>query len=145
MATNKSRPLLQVRHNLSGLLLTDWNWLHPIVIALTHCAQWNFTSNGMGHFSKLIVPHTWTNSFFHALEVNLLKTLPQLAALQIFQSSYLSHAESLNHNIFYHIIIRLILNIFYTMILFVVNCIMPIKQAVMWFSQFHLPGLSLSW
>ena len=32
MATNKSSPHLQIRHYLSGLLLTDWKWLHPIVI-----------------------------------------------------------------------------------------------------------------
>ena len=33
MATNKSSPPLQIRHNLSGLLLANWNWLHPVVIA----------------------------------------------------------------------------------------------------------------
>ena len=32
MATNKRSPHLQIRQNLSGLLLAEWNWLHPIVI-----------------------------------------------------------------------------------------------------------------
>ena len=33
MATNNGGPHLQIRHNLSGLYLADWKWLHPIVIA----------------------------------------------------------------------------------------------------------------
>ena len=33
MATNNGSPHLQIRHNLSGLYLADWKWLHPIVIA----------------------------------------------------------------------------------------------------------------
>ena len=41
MATNKSSPHLQIRHNFFGLLLDNWNCLHPIVISLIHCAQWN--------------------------------------------------------------------------------------------------------
>ena len=32
MATNNGRPHLQIRHNLSGLYLADWKWLHPIAI-----------------------------------------------------------------------------------------------------------------
>ena len=36
------------------------------------------------------------------MDVNFLKKLPQLVALQIFQSSHLSHDESLNHNILLH-------------------------------------------
>ena len=69
---------------------------------LTHCAQWNFTSNGVGHFTKVIWAHSLKNSFVPALEVNFRKKLPQLVALHIFQSSYLSHGESLNHNILSH-------------------------------------------
>ena len=33
MATNNGSPHLQIRHNLSGLYLADWKWLHLIVIA----------------------------------------------------------------------------------------------------------------
>ena len=32
MATNKSSPRLQIRHNSSGLLLTGWKWLHLILV-----------------------------------------------------------------------------------------------------------------
>ena len=32
MATNKNSPHLQIRHTLSGLLLANWKWLHPIAI-----------------------------------------------------------------------------------------------------------------
>ena len=32
MATNNGSPHLQIRHNLSGLYLADWKWLHPIAI-----------------------------------------------------------------------------------------------------------------
>ena len=48
MATNNGSPHLQIRHNLSGLYLADWKWLHPIVIAFnTLCPiqfyiQWCF-------------------------------------------------------------------------------------------------------
>ena len=48
--------------------------------------------------------------FAPALEVDSLENLPQLRALQICQSLYLTHGESLSHNI-YHIIIRPISNI----------------------------------
>ena len=41
------------------------------------------------------------NQIVLAMEVNFLEKLPQLVALWIFQSSYLSHGESLNHNIFF--------------------------------------------
>ena len=40
--------------------------------------------------------------FFPALEVNFLKKLPQLVALQIFQGSFINHGESLNNNILLH-------------------------------------------
>ena len=46
MATNKSSPHLQIRHNLSDLLLDDWKWLHPIAITVSTlclvelCIQW---------------------------------------------------------------------------------------------------------
>ena len=53
----------------------------------------------MWHFTELIGAHTLKNWFVPALEVNFLKRLPQLVALQIFQSSHFSHGESLNHNI----------------------------------------------
>ena len=66
---------------------------------LKHCAQCSFTSKGVWHFTKLIEAHTLKDYFFLALEVHFLKNLPQLLALQIFQSSYISHGESLNHNI----------------------------------------------
>ena len=50
--------------------------------------------------------------FFPAFEVNfLVEKLPQLVAIQIFQSSYISHGESLNHNILLHV--TLMFNIFY--------------------------------
>ena len=55
MATNKSSPHMENRHDLSCLLLADWKWLHPIVIT--------FTSN---------------NLFVPALQVNFLEKLPQL-------------------------------------------------------------------
>ena len=32
MATNNGSPHMQFRHNLSGLYLADWKWLHPIII-----------------------------------------------------------------------------------------------------------------
>ena len=46
MATNNGSPHLQIRHNLSGLYLADWKWLHPIVftfntLCLVKCyIQW---------------------------------------------------------------------------------------------------------
>ena len=46
MATNKSSPYLQIRHNLSRFLLADWKWLHPILITFKTlclvelCMQW---------------------------------------------------------------------------------------------------------
>ena len=55
-----------------------------------------------GHFTKLIGAETLKNQFVPALEVNFLKKLPQLVALQIFQSSYINHEESLSNNILLH-------------------------------------------
>ena len=40
MATNNGSPHLQVRHNLSGLYLADWKWLHLIAITFnTLCLE----------------------------------------------------------------------------------------------------------
>ena len=36
------------------------------------------------------------------MQVNFVEKLPKLVALQIFQSSYLSYGESLNHNTLSH-------------------------------------------
>ena len=72
MAADKSSPNLQIRHNLSGSVLAHSNCLHPIVMA--HCAQWNFTFNGVGHYIELIGAHTLKNEFVPALEVNLSKS-----------------------------------------------------------------------
>ena len=59
IATNYGSPHLQIRHNLSGLYLADWEWLHPIAITFnTLYALWNFTSSGAGLFSELAGAHT---------------------------------------------------------------------------------------
>ena len=63
----------------------------------------------MWDFVKLIGAHTLKNYFFPALEVNIFKKLPQLVAIQIFQSSSVMRNQWTI--IFYHVIIRLILNI----------------------------------
>ena len=34
MITNKSSSHLQIRHNLNGLMLTEWNWIRLIVTAI---------------------------------------------------------------------------------------------------------------
>ena len=68
----------------------------------THYAQWSFTSNGVWHLIKLIGADTLKSYFFPALEVYFLKKLPQLVALQIFQSSYINYGESLSYNIPLH-------------------------------------------
>ena len=57
------------------------------------------------HFSELIDTHIEKKNWFvPAWEVNFLKKLPRLVALQIFQieAYILSCGESLNHNIFSH-------------------------------------------
>ena len=56
----------------------------------------------MWHFTDLIGAYTLKKLFVPALEVTFLKKLPQLVALQIFQYTYLSYVESLNHNILSH-------------------------------------------
>ena len=62
-----------------------------LLLLLTHCAQWSFTSNSVWHFTKFIGADTLKNWFVPALEVNFLKKLPQLVALHIFQSSYINY------------------------------------------------------
>ena len=78
----------------------------------THCAQWNFTSSGVGHFTELTGAYNLRNKFVPALDFNYLKKLPQLVALQIFKAHFLVMG---NHwtIIFYHIIIKFIMNIFF--------------------------------
>ena len=39
MATIYGSPHQKIRHNLSGLYIADWKWLHLIVIAFNTCAQ----------------------------------------------------------------------------------------------------------
>ena len=59
-----------------------------------HCYRfWMRTNRNFYTLKKLFVP---------TLNVNFLKKLPQLVALRIFQSSYLSCGESLNLNILLH-------------------------------------------
>ena len=65
MATNNGSPHLQIGHYLSGLYLTDWKWLHRIVIALNTlcpvqfyihwCTALHWTHWG-SYFAKLIFP-----------------------------------------------------------------------------------------
>ena len=90
MATNNDSPYLQIRHNLSGLYLVDWKWIHPIVIAFNTLCPVQF-------YIHWCVALHWTHwgSYFEkwilsVLEVNFLKKLPQLVAFQIFQSSHFS-------------------------------------------------------
>ena len=46
--------------NLNDILLTNWNWLHPIAI----------TSSGVGYFTELIGAHALKTYFVPALEVD---------------------------------------------------------------------------
>ena len=64
MADN-GNPHLQIKHNLSGLYLADWKWLHPNVISFStlcpvqFCIQWGvaFHRTQWGScFEKLICP-----------------------------------------------------------------------------------------
>ena len=65
IATNNGSPHLQIRHNLSGLYLPDWKWLHPIVIAFNTlctvqfyihwCVTFHWTHWG-SNFEKFIYP-----------------------------------------------------------------------------------------
>ena len=57
MATNKSS-CLQIRHNLSGLLLTDWNWLHPIGIAFNTLCPVEFYIQWCGALHRPLWAHT---------------------------------------------------------------------------------------
>ena len=104
---------LQIRNNLSGLLLPNWNWLHPIVIAFnTLCPlefyiQWCVAlhqTHWGSNFEKLICP--CFGSLFSQKATTVGSPLN-------FQSSYLNRGELLNQDILSHCyFIRLILNIF---------------------------------
>ena len=74
MATNKSSPHLQIRHNLRGLLLTNLNWLHPIVFAFNTLCPVEFYIQWCGalhwihwgtYFEKLFCP--WLGRYFSKL------------------------------------------------------------------------------
>ena len=53
MATRISTPHLQLLIQLSGILIADYNWLHPIVFAVnTYSPVENFTSNGVVDLKK---------------------------------------------------------------------------------------------
>ena len=58
---DKIGPHLQIRHDLSVLLLADWNWLQPIVISFNILCPVEFTSNGVEHFIEFIGAHTLDN------------------------------------------------------------------------------------
>ena len=114
MATNKSSPLLQSIHNMGGLLLTDWNWLHLIIIAFNTLYPVKFYIEGYG----ALYPAHWGSYFekliFPALEVNSFKMLTLLVALHFFKGHVTvlgNHLSMIFHHIF--IIIRLLLNIFF--------------------------------
>ena len=102
MATNNGSPHLQIRQFEWFISRPLEKWLHPIVIAFnTLCPvqfyfQWCVTlhwTHWGSYFEKLICPCLGSQFF---------KKLPQLVAIQNFQSSHLSHGESLNHNILSH-------------------------------------------
>ena len=112
MAKNKSRPRLQIKHNLNDLLLIGWNLLHLIKIAFNTLCPEEFYIRWFGPFTELNGAHTLKNWFDPALQVDFLKKLPKLVALPILQSSYPSRGDHWTI-MFDHIIIRLKLNIFF--------------------------------
>ena len=99
MDTNKSSPHLQNRQNMSGLLLADWNWLHPIVVTFNTLFPVGFYIQWCGALQRTRWRSYLKKKNFPALEVKFLEKLPQLVALQIFQTSYLNCAESRNDHI----------------------------------------------
>ena len=76
----------------SDCTVIAFNTLCSVEFYIQWCVALHQTHWG-SYFEKLI---------FLALEVNFLKKLPQLVALQIFQSLYISHGELLKHNILLH-------------------------------------------
>ena len=84
MATINGSPHLQIGHNLSGLYLPDWKWLHPIVNAFNALCPVVFYIQGCVAIHQTHWADTLKNKFVPALKVNFLKKLPQLVAFQIF-------------------------------------------------------------
>ena len=78
------------------------NWLHPIIIQFNTLFLEEFYIQWYGALLQNRWRSYFKNWFVPALEINFLENLPQLVALWIFQSSYLSCGESLNHNILSH-------------------------------------------
>ena len=108
-ATIIGSPHLQIRHNLSGLYLADWKWLHPILIAfntlcpvefyIQRCVALHHTHWGL-YFEKLICPclGIWFS---------------QKATSSKFFKAHISIMRNHWAIIFYYVIIRLILNLFF--------------------------------
>ena len=96
------KPHLQIRYNLSGLLLANCKWLPPIVIAFNTlcpvqfyihwCVALHWTHWGL-YFKKIIC--TCLGSYF-SQKVTTVGSPPN------FEYTYLSYVESLNHNILSH-------------------------------------------
>ena len=95
MGVNKSHSHFKNWWNLSGLLL---HWIvitfikvYPVEIYIQWCKAFQQTC-WCSYFKK----------FVPASDINFLEKLPQLVGLCIFQNSYLTHGESLNHNVLQH-------------------------------------------
>ena len=80
-----------------------FNTLQSVEFYIQWCVALHQTHLG-SYFEKFI---------FACLEVDFLKKLPELVALQIFQSLCISVMGNHWNTLFYYIIIRLILNIFF--------------------------------
>ena len=76
---------------------SDCNHLwHIMPLGILHLMVWGTSWNSLALIPKTI------NLFLAALQVNFLEKLPELVALQIFQSSYLGCGESHSHNALLH-------------------------------------------
>ena len=62
IATNNGSPRLQIRHNLCGLYLADWKWLHLIAITLNTLCLVKFYIQWCG-----ALQWTWWRSYLKQL------------------------------------------------------------------------------
>ena len=136
MATINGSPHLQISHNLSGLYIDDWKWLHPLVIAfntlcpvefyIQWCVALHQTHWGPYH-EKLIFPCLGSLLSQKATTVG---SLPNFLML-IYQSWGITEP--------YYLITLLLdlLNIFFETLY-----IYHIKQQI-WKPKFCLPNLVL--
>ena len=112
MVTNKSTPHLQIRHNLSGLLLPNWKWLHPLLITFNKLCLVEFYIQCCEHFNELVGAFKTINVICFCLASWFYGKANTVGSHPNFSKGHIPVVGNPSTTILYHVVITPTLNIF---------------------------------